>query len=169
MRTSGVFAIFAVVLCSCGSDDETKPATSGGAVVNGIPTSGVEMNAFLQKKAYGAWVKESKIHTSTGPHGNLVLTFLNPELDASLKAGNAEHPVGAASVKEFYDGANKVNGWAAYVKTQAASDGGKGWYWYEVFDATPGADPASEGLGDTTCTGCHARGRDYVRIPYPLQ
>ena len=141
--------------------------SSGGPSVDGLPTNAADMNAFLQKKGYASWAKESALHASTGPHGTMVLTHLNPKLDASLKAGAAEHPAGSAAVKEFFNGGS-VSGWAAYVKTQASSDGGNGWYWYEVFDATPGAS-GTQGQGLGVCTGCHSQGKDYVRIPYPLK
>lgn len=152
---------------SGGTSGTSGTPNPGGPLVDGIPTSAAAMNAFLQKKEYSTWAKESAPHKSTGPHGGMVLTYLNPKLDASLKAAAAEHPVGSASVKEFYTGGN-LSGWAAYVKTQAASDGGKGWYWYEVFDTAPGAT-SIEGQGAGTCTGCHSAGKDYVQIPYPLQ
>jgi hypothetical protein len=171
---------------SCSSDDPSTPGSSGtsgapsgsdsgtsvdaspGSPPGGaVPTNAAGMNAFLQSKGYAAWAKESAPHPSTGPHGGMVLTYVDPTLEGSLAAGNAEHPVGSASVKELIAG-GKVTGWAAYVKTQASSDQGKGWYWYEVFDAAPGAR-GTEGQGNATCTGCHSRGKDYVRVPYPLQ
>lgn len=95
-------------------------------------------------------------------------TYLNDPLDASLAAKSAEHPAGAASVKELYGDGTKLTGWAVMVKTEAKSDGGQGWFWYEVFDVAPGASGIG-GQGSATCTGCHARGTDFVRIPYPLQ
>ncbi len=58
-----------------------------------------------------------------------------PPLDKSMKAGNDSHPEGAAAVKEIYENA-KLKGWAVSVKTQADSDNGKGWYWYEVVSPT---------------------------------
>ncbi|MBS2020099.1 MAG: hypothetical protein JST00_44980 [Deltaproteobacteria bacterium] len=151
-----------------GSSGTTSSSSgSSGVVVDGIPAGDpVAFNAWLQKKEYETWPKESAPHASTGPHGQSVQTYLNPKLDASMK-GSAEHPVGAAAVKTF-NANGKVTGWAAMVKTAAASDGGKGWYWYEVFDTAPGASPiAGQGLG--TCTGCHSSGKDFVRAPYPLQ
>jgi hypothetical protein len=96
-----------------------------------------------------------------------VQTYVNPKLDASLRDGNGEHPMGAAAVKEFTSG-GKLSGWSAYVKNRPTSEGGQGFYWYEVFDTSPDARPLG-GQGSATCTGCHARGADFVRTPYPLQ
>lgn len=137
-------------------------------MVDGIPAGDpAAFNAWLQKKEYTSWPKESAPHPSTGPHSSSVLTYLNPKLDASLTAGNAEHPKGSAAVKEFLSN-GQVTGWAAYVKTEDASNAGNGWYWYEVFDVTPGAS-SIEGQGKTTCTGCHSAGKDFVNTPHPLQ
>lgn len=141
----------------------------GGPNPSGIPTTDFgAINAWLQKKEYLAWSHESKPHASTGPHGGQVQTYVNPALETSLAAKAAEHPAGAASVKELYGDGSKLTGWAVMVKTQAKSEGGQGWYWYEVFDVAPGASGIG-GQGSGTCTGCHARGADYVRIPFPLQ
>ena len=52
------------------------------------------------------------------------------------------------------------------VKLQADSDAGRGWYWYELFGSGP---PPLQGVGHGVCTGCHSSGRDFVRIPFPLQ
>ena len=51
------------------------------------------------------------------------------------------------------------------VKTAPASDGGQGWYWYEIYNDSVFGD----GNGDATCVGCHSAGQDYVRSPFPLQ
>src|SRR4051812_24096108 len=92
-----------------GGSVDPVDGVDGGNAVNGVPTNAADMNAFLQQRGYASWAKESAQHPSTGPHGGIVLTYVNPELDASLKAGNAEHPSGAAAVKEFYSG-GKVSG-----------------------------------------------------------
>ena len=140
-------------------------------MIDGVPAGDpAAMNAWLQKKEYQAWSKESAPRPFTagaGGHSGTVRAYLNPKLDASMKGGGAEHPKGSAAVKEFLDGAT-LKGWAAYVKTQDTSDAGKGWYWYEVFDVSPGAS-AIGGQGSSTCTGCHSSGKDFVRVPYPLK
>jgi hypothetical protein len=142
---------------------------SGRGTIDGIPFGDpAAFNDWLHTGEYKTWPHESAPHASTGPHGSSVQAYLSPKLDASLTAGDAAHPAGSAAVKEFVDNGT-VSGWAAMIKTQDDSAGGDGWYWYEVFDASPGATAAFEGLGHTTCKGCHAAGRDFVRIPHPLQ
>ena len=150
------------------SKEPPKTENPSGGPVAGVPTEPAAMNAWLQTKAYKAWAHESKPHPSTGPHGGSVQTYINAELDASLKSAGGEHAKGSAAVKEFYTG-GQLSGWAVMVKTEDASANGKGWYWYEVFDTAPSASGAIEGQGNGTCTGCHSRGDDYFRAPYPLQ
>jgi hypothetical protein len=132
-----------------------------------VPTAGVDLFKYLQSGAYKSFSHESKVHRSQGPHGN-VITYVNPILEGSLKAQNEVHPVGAAAVKELYGGNNKLTGWSVSVKTQVESEEGKGWYWYEIFSTTDGSRPLADGKGVALCTGCHAAGRDLVRIAYPL-
>jgi len=130
------------------------------------PTNGTELQTWLDSGFYEGWVGESAPHTSTGPHFGFVRTFVNNTLLESLQAGNASHPVGAASVKELYGASDAaVLGHAVMVKVQEDSAGGDGWYWYEFYQGSTFADST----GNSTCTGCHSAGSDYVRTPFPLQ
>lgn len=133
-----------------------------------VPAGGAALNAFLAAGKYKSWPRESKPHASAGPHPTEVIAYLNPALEASLRGGAAEHPVGAAAVKELYDAAGKLNGWAVSVKV-AAGRAGAGWYWYEVFGTQPDARPVADGAGVPLCFGCHTPGRDYVLTPFPLR
>ena len=54
------------------------------------------------------------------------------------------------------------------VKTQPGSADGQGFYWYETFGTTAGAN-AIEGQGKSLWVSCHSAGRDFVLIPYPLR
>jgi len=183
---SWTLACVAIVSCtdedpaprSAASNPEPTPTAAptasppaGAVVIDGVPAGDpAAFNAWLQTRSYETWPKESAPRAFTpgaGGHSGEVRTYVNPTLDASLRSGAEEHPRGSASVKEFYrNGA--LTGWAAYVKTQERSDGGRGFYWYEVFDVAPGAT-AIGGQGSATCTGCHASGKDFVRTPYPLR
>lgn len=140
-----------------------------GSDANVVPTSSAELFAYVQSGVYRAFAAESGVHPSAGPHGGSVRTFVNDVLAGSLAAGGATHPAGAAAVKELYAAdRTTLTGWAVEVKAAPDSDGGRGWYWYEVFSTSDGSRPI-EGFGNASCTGCHAQGLDYVRIPYPLQ
>lgn len=128
------------------------------------PLDGRALAKWLQAGRYKAWPKESAPHRSMGSHQTLVLTHLNPALDRSLAAKAAEHPKGAAAVKELLDTGGKVIGWAVAVKTAADGAKGKGWYWFEVANGTVGG----QGEGVALCVACHARGRDSVLTEHPL-
>ena len=188
MRASSIPIVSATLLLAalsaCGGESDTDGAGgassgtgttssgsggAGGSLEPGeVPASKEELFVFLQAGGYLDFPKESAIHASTGPHFGTVLTFLNPTLEASLAAGNAEHPIGSAAVKELYKNGPDVGGWAVMVKTQATSDGGQGWYWYETVKVTE-SDPGYAGQGIPLCFNCHASGIDFVRSPYPLQ
>ncbi|NJK32822.1 MAG: hypothetical protein HC927_10670, partial [Deltaproteobacteria bacterium] len=90
--------------------------------------------------------------------------FVDPCLAASLEAGNAEHPVGSATVKELYGDGDAVLGYSVMVKLEAGAEG-DGWYWYEEYQGNVYADEQGAGL----CTGCHSGGVDYFLSPWPLQ
>jgi|GEM_PF-1998359 len=120
------------------------------------PTDSAALLKWLQAGSYKAWPKESAPHRSMGPHQILVVTYLNPPLDQSMAAKAAAHPKGAAAVKEL-DAGGKTTGWAVSVKTAPDSDGGKGWYWYEVLGA-PSGNVVAQANGVALCSGVsHAR------------
>ena len=129
--------------------------------------------SYLQKGTYKNFAaKESSMHPSTGPHTKIglpVRVFLDPKMDASLRAGNASHPAGSGIVKEMYNANGNLQGWAVMVKTGANSDDGKGWFWYEVTSTTDGSAPVAVGNGVPLCFGCHTIGKDFVLTGYPLK
>ncbi|MBK8263073.1 MAG: hypothetical protein IPK80_17255 [Nannocystis sp.] len=147
--------------------DATETAGTTGAGGDELPPteSKEQLLAWLESGAYDGWAAESKIHPSTGPHGGQVRTFLNAALNKSLSDGASVHPEGAASVKELWGQGDAIIGWAVEIKVQPDSDGGKGWYWYELINGTE-YGPA---LGLGLCSGCHSGGVDYVLVPFPLQ
>ena len=145
------------------SQTPTPTATDAGNQLP--PTEETALIAWLQAGHYAEWRAESGPHPSAGPHFGTIRTFLNDALFDSLSAAAPTHPAGAAAVKELFGrSGTTVRGWAVMVKLQDASDGGRGWYWYEAFNGSGGG-----GVGDPVCTGCHALGRDFIRIPFPLQ
>jgi hypothetical protein len=145
---------------------ETPSPTSTVGAGNQTPPTGEDaLIAWLQAGSYLTWPAESGPHASAGPHFGTVRAFVNDALFSSLSANDTQHPVGAAAVKELYGRTGStVRGWAVMLKVQDDSDDGRGWYWYETFNGSGGG-----GVGDPVCTGCHSVGRDFVRIPFPLQ
>ena len=88
----------------------------------------------------------------------------------SLKAGNDTHPKGAGIVKEMFGKDGALQGWAVSAKTQDASEGGNGWFWYEVTSTTDAEALVANGNGVALCFGCHASSRsDFVLTQFPLQ
>jgi hypothetical protein len=132
------------------------------------PTAAPALLKWLQAGAYKAWPKESAPHRSMGAHQTLVRTYINPALDTSLAGKAAAHPKGAAAVKELLDATGKPAGWAVSVKTSADSDGGKGWYWFEILGTAADRPTVASGNGVPLCVGCHVRGRDAVLTDHPL-
>jgi hypothetical protein len=137
-----------------------------------VPVTKDKLFSYLQAGSYkNLAAKESGRHPSRGPHtkfGWPVRVFMGPKIDASLKAGNASHPIGSSIVKEMYDDSGKLQGWAVMVKTSDDSAGGKGWFWYEVTSTIDGSNPVASGNGVPLCFGCHSTGRDFVLTKYPL-
>lgn len=133
------------------------------------PTNGSELFDWLQSGSYKTWQHESEKHKSAGPHPSSVIAYLNPLLDESLGSGSDAHPIGAAAVKELYSASGELGGWAVSIKTDADSNGGQGWYWYEILGTSSDSTVVADGNGVPLCFGCHTPGADFVLIPHPLK
>jgi len=148
-----------------------------GGTVGSIPMDKEELFKFLVEGEYKSFpAKESGTHASTGPHsiegkfGFPVRTYLNSTINDSLKAGNKVHPKGSGIVKEMFSSEGKLQGFAVSVKTQDDSDGGNGWFWYEVTSTTDSNALVANGNGVPLCFGCHAASRsDFVLTGFPLK
>ena len=129
-----------------------------------VPTTESALFPYLRSGQYKTCAHEASIHPSLGPHQE-VKTYINPVLEKSLRDGGNIHPVNAAAVKELYrDG--QPFGWAVMVKVKGQSDGGRGWYWYEVLSTSDSSKVVAAGTGVQFCAGCHTLGRDYVRTSF---
>ncbi len=153
-----------------------EPRAETGTSPGEVPTELDALFEYLNDKEYENFAaRESALHPSRGPHANFgspVRVFMSDNVAASLEAGNDFHPVGSSIVKEMYeDDGETLQGWAVMVKTQSDSDGGNGWFWYEVTSTT---DPTALGGGEAgngipLCTSCHGSGSDYVLTKFPLE
>lgn len=158
---------------STGEPATTGPATTGDGTTGGgvdqlPPTDSTDaLEMWLAGGSYTAWAAESQIHSSAGPHGGNVRTFVNAALFQSLTDNNAMHPEGAAVVKELYGGGmDTLIGYAVMVKVAPDSGpAGEGWYWYERINQTVYGGMTGVGL----CSGCHGGGKDNILTPFPLQ
>jgi len=126
--------------------------------------------ALVQWLAAGAYrqdyVAEPAVHPSAGPHGGAARTWYSPTLVDDLRAGRTRFRRGAAMVKELDQGGGaEPVGWAAMRKLRRRSGAtGRGWLFYEAFDAT--GDGAIFGRGNRLCAGCHRQGVDYLRSDF---
>ena len=156
------------------AESAMKPRADTGNVDSAVPTDTAELFRFLKSGSYLQFPnKESEMHPSRGPHAKFnwpVRVFLGPKIDASMQAGNTNHPAGSSLVKEMFsaDGSELI-GWAVMVKTQEESADGDGWFWYETTNTEDSSDIVAAGNGVPLCVGCHSLGKDYVTTGYPLK
>jgi hypothetical protein len=138
-----------------------------------IPLTKEALFKYLASGKYKTYKNQEKeLHPSLGPHQKLglpVKVFINDIAAESLKKGNEEHPLGSVIVKEMYNKDNSPAGWAVMAKTHDKSDGGNGWFWYEVTDSSDADKIAAIGNGVEGCVSCHTIGTDMIRTAFPLQ
>lgn len=156
MRT---FRLFVWLLAAC---TDPGPTSFGDDLADPqVPARGTDdAPTWLAAGHYQAWHCEAAPHAGRppSPHGkNRICSN-----DALSTAATGEFPVGAASVKEIYEG-DDIFAYAIARKLTTGA-GGDGWYWYE---ANPDKVYAN-GEGAGSCTGCHARAaRDFVFTVVP--
>lgn len=164
-KVTVVVAAVLLVVSACGgggsAETEDIPEMAGD-----LSTSREAIAELVRGSGYRSWVGDPAVRGAleNSPHGK-VRVFFNEPLVSSLRAGNASHPVGSATVKELYeaDGVT-LSGHAVDIKV-ASGTAADTWLYYEGF-APSYANPFY-GRGLSTCTGCHSRGSDYVRSPLP--
>jgi len=139
-----------------------------------MPLGKEELFAYLQSGDYKSFkTQEKNAHPSAGPHTKLglpVKVFMNDKIANSLAANEEEHPLGSIIVKEMFSEEVSLAGWAVMAKTQETSDGGAGWFWYEVTSTEDSNAIAAMGNGVNGCISCHSGGsRDMVRTAFPFE
>ena len=166
----GGAAVAAIVVGVLGPQAQGSTVTSNAQVasVDTVPAAAGALFQYLQDGKYTGFAHEAAAHPSAGQHPVSVIVHLNSVLQASLSAGNAEHPRYSAAVAEVFDQSGNLTGWAVSVKTHTASEG-KGWFWYEVLNTTEGGNPTAANWGVAECLDCHSSGRDFVLSNYPLR
>lgn len=151
-----------------GSNTTTEVTPEPGTIE--VPTSASALLEYLKKGSYQTWRRESAPHQTQGPHKSGALVFINDVLLKSLEAKNTSHPKGSVAIKELYQVDLKTKaGWAVMVKIDDNSQGGRGWYWFEVFSSSAGDQFIADGNGVALCTGCHQPGKDFFLTKFPLQ
>ncbi len=150
---------------SDGGTDE-PPFTAPVPDATTVPTEPAALFTFLASGAYGGFPQQASAHLPFGPHGiSGVRVFYDTLLYESVMGPVGPHPKGSSAIAELY-GANKtLSGWAVSVKTASHSDGGFGWFWYEIASTDDPTKLVGQGNGLGECIGCHAAGEDYVLTP----
>ena len=163
-------------LMMAGESAKEPGAETPSGTVGSIPIGKEELFKFLVDGKYKSFpAKESGTHPSAGPHsikgtfGQPVQSYLNAAVHESLEAGNKVHPKGAGIVKEMFSEQGQLQGWAVSVKTQDDSEGGKGWFWYEVTSTRDSNALVANGNGVPLCFSCHSAGKDFVLTGFPLR
>ena len=155
----------ALCLAACGTDPGLGPGPAGGGDAQTPPSGTTALEAWLAGGAYKAWACEAGPMDArpNGAHGrNRVCSNA-----LAQKNSGGEYAVGAASVKELYDGGGAIIGYAVsrHIKAGATADS---WYWYE----RSGSRVIADGVGVGLCDGCHKaagsdashQGHDYVYL-----
>ncbi len=150
----------------CPGEATGCPGTTAGCPGAERPEEVEVVLTAIEDDSYASWEAESMPHAPVGnsPHPGEVRAFFNAELAESMGAGNTEHPVGAAAVKESWvDG--EIAGWFVEVKV-AEGSGPETWYWWSDLANVDALGGEGSVAG---CIGCHSAGVDYVRTEYPLE
>ena len=150
-------------------DDDDDDDTGADSESGGDSTRPAEVEAVIsaiEDESYMQWEAEPAPHAPVGnsPHPGEVRTFFNEALAGSMGAGNTEHPVGSAAIKESWmDG--ELAGHFIEVKV-AEGTGEESWYWWSDL---AGVDDVGGSGTVSGCVGCHSAGIDYVTTAYPFE
>lgn len=133
------------------------------------PTSGeADLAPWLATGAYKNWSCEPAPHAASGASGHSKNRICSNAKIANHDPANGAWPVGAASVKELYDG-DRITGYAVARKVSEGADAAA-WYWYERDDGTLYADGlGTENAPKTLCGDCHTRATDFVYTAVPAR
>ena len=149
-----------LLLTACGDGPDSYGDDTTDLQVQ--PRGTNDILTWIEAGHYMAWNCEAAPHPARPPgaHGtNRICT--NDALSAAT--GEGPYPVGAAAVKEVFNGTGGIRLYAVYRKVEAAA-GGDSWYWFEGSRDRVVAN----GEGDGTCTGCHGGApRDFVFTVVP--
>jgi hypothetical protein len=153
-------SILVIAIAFTGCTDDGPESFGDDLTDPQLPARGIsDARAWLAAGHYQAWRCEPAPHPgrSPSPHGRNRICN-----NDALRAGTGDFPVGAAAVKEIYDGDRIVT--YAIARKLTAGAGGDGWYWYE---ANPDKVYANS-EGAENCTGCHSGApRDFVFTVVP--
>ncbi len=158
-------AVVLGLLMACGSDGDDSGTEPTGAWPADSSLQGIADYVNAGKHREAPWIAETAAprdeNTQVSPHDR-VRVWANDVLVDSQKAGNGQvngsaHPTGAMTVKELYDSADTLVGYAVMLKI--AGDAEEWAYYCDGSEAQCGATMPSNplwGVGlDTDCGFCH--------------
>ena len=160
-------ALLASAACEGGGTSAAGLADAGAGDPQVPPMGRAALEPWLAAGHHRRWRCETNISPPrlNGAHGRHLVCS-----NALIMQEAATFPVGAASVKELFDDANRPNGYAVGIKI-AAGEGDATWYWYERIGRLATLSPVADGIAVRECGPmCHrAAPRDnvFVRAPPP--
>jgi len=142
------------LMVACGSADFVAPPEP--------PSDDPEaLHDWLSAGSYEPWQAESAVLPGLNGAGRRV--FLNEAIDP------AGSPVGAAGVRELYDGVDGPQiGWSVLIKVDDSEDALQNWYFYETFNLEVRTEHAIAGRGAPGCGFCHGSAPDVIQSSLPL-
>lgn len=157
--------------CAAPQAGVTPAADASPAMDPSPPTGRAAVEAWLAAGSYKTWTCESTVHASRSPSPHGFNRICSNMAIAANASGTASWPSGAAAVKELYNDATggAPIGYSLYLKQDADSADGSGWYWFERIESTIYADGrGSSGGARSICVACHkSAGADSQHTPSP--
>ena len=118
--------------------------------------SAASLEKWLMNGAYKAWACEKAAHPARAGSAHSANRICSNDLLS--KSASGEYPVNSASVKELFNGAGAIIGYAVGVRTKTGPADAS-WFWYERVNATTYAN----GPGVPLCANCHRNApRDFI-------
>ena len=158
--------LLSALLPACGAggagEGEGEEGEGDDADLDVPPQGEAALDAWIATDRYQQWACEDAPHAPRAPSPHPENRICSNPLLAGVGDGDPI-PLGAASVKELFDGSGNLVGHAVSIKVAAGGAGDPAaMYWYEKVDG----EAAADGLGDrggvpqTVCFDCHSHGPD---------
>jgi hypothetical protein len=151
--------LMACLLIGCGVEPVGPPSEESSSVMDPpaddpqgtVPSTRTAAStaAWLASGEYLTWHCEDASHPARPGSGHARNRICSNDLISSTPDGTP-FPVGAATVKELLSSSDSIIGYA-FMEKAGASDGGRGWYWYEVV----GSSTYAASYGSSLCSSCH--------------
>jgi len=146
-----------MVVSSCASDTG-EPTMEYVPPPDGPPAASSEFLAFVDGREYAAWTCELAPHPAREPSPHGMNRICQNSIATAARDGSGPWPVGAASVKEQYDGGGNVFAFEISLKERSGS-GPEAWRFWRG----QGTRVTNDAVGASFCSNCHeGADRDFV-------